>query len=269
MKENEFDMSEEASSVMFRQVMDIWVIPEIKRRQDLGELKSPLNIQSAQVIFFPDDERKTQVRINSEIKGTIKVKPKPGFSKKNGEPVFSNEIESIENFSLSKDDDPDCGHITLLRINNDWSIYFDLRYNKALSIKHMEAAEQFYQSAEYSFDKKNWNSFADNLFSAAELSAKALLLSIRDPEFRRKTSHGAIQAKFNKFAHLGNIKAEYRDTFNKLSDLRNTGRYLRGDIQFSEDEARKLLIIVGSMIKVTKAHSNQVFLNIAPQKELP
>jgi len=96
-KENEFEMSEEAASTMFRQVMDVWVAPEIKKRQDLGELKSPLDLQSAQIIFFPDDERKTQVRINSEIKGTIKAKPKQGFSKSNGDPVFSNEIESIEN----------------------------------------------------------------------------------------------------------------------------------------------------------------------------
>jgi len=266
MKEDEFKLSEKGGIAIFRQVMDIWIAPEIKRRQNLGEVKSPLILRSAQIIFFPDDERKIQVRINSEIKGTIKVKFKQGVSKRNGESIFENEIESIEDFELSTDDDPDCGHITLLRINDDWSIYFDFRYNKALSIKHIGTAEQFYQAAEYSFSKRNWNSFADNLFSAAELSVKAQLLLMRDPEFRKKTSHRAIQTKFNKFARLGNIRTEHRDTFNKLSGLRDNARYLKSDIQFSEDEARKLLSIVDSMIKETKVFSNQSFLSIEPPK---
>jgi len=51
---------------------------------------------------------------------------------------------------------------------------------------------------------------------------------------------------------LGNIKPEYRDTFNKLSGSRIQARYLKGDVSISDDEALKLLGVVGDLIKDAK-----------------
>ena len=59
-------------------------------------------------------------------------------------------------------------------------------------MKHVEAAEQFYKAAEFSLNERLWNPFADNLFSAAELAVKSLLLSTPDVDFKKKTSHAAI-----------------------------------------------------------------------------
>ena len=239
--------NDEFGSAVFEQFMELFVMPEIERRQDVGELEKPLDLRAAQIVFFPDS-RKNQVRINSEIKGLAEVKLKPGISKEAHEDVFEHELESMKFVELSEEDDPDCGHATLLRIGNRWSITFDFRYNKALSRKHIEAAEQFYGAAQYSLEHKGWSAFIDNLFSAAELLARSVLLSNPDPEFREKTSHKMIKSRYNQWFQLGDLDASHREAFNKLSDLRGGARYLRGDSSISESDAQRLLDTVGDMM---------------------
>ena len=149
---------------------------------------------------------------------------------------------------ITEKEDPDCGHATLVRIQNSWIIAFDFRYNKGLARKHVDTAKQFYDSAEFAFNRKNWSSCLDNLFSAAELAAKAVLLLIADPIFAKKVKHGGIQHRYNKFADLGNVQQKYRDALNKLFGLRASARYLKGDIQLSEEEIKGLLESVKKMI---------------------
>ena len=242
------EQKKEFSRRLFEQFMDLYVAPEIKRRQQVGELDKSFSLRAAQIVFFPDG-RKPQVRINSEVKAIGKVKLKPGISKKAGEDIFEHEVEGLEVINLTEEDDPDCGHATLVRIGNSWIIAFDFRYNKALSAKHIEAAKQFWKSAEFSFKQRNWAPFIDNLFSASELLAKSVLLSMPDPKFRKKTTHKAIQMKFNRFADLGNVQPVYRETFNKLSGLRDRARYLKKDVTISEREASNLLDTVEKMIR--------------------
>jgi len=241
-QENEFGQR------VFDQFMDLFVTPEVRKRQEAGELDKPLDLRAAQIIFFPDG-RKPQVRINSEVRAIAKVKFKPDLIKKPGEPVYEHELEGLGEINLTEEGDPDCGHATLIRIAGRWTIAFDFRYNKALSKRHIETAEEFYVSAEFCLKQRKWPPFIDNLFSAAELTAKSILLSTPDPKFRKKASHKAIQIKYSRFTDLGNVEAAYRDTFNKLSGLRDRARYLKGRVSISENEARKLLDIVKKMIE--------------------
>lgn len=240
--------NESFGQTVFHQFMDLFVTPEIKRRQDSGEMDKPLHLRAAQIIFFPDG-RKPQVRINSEIKAIGRLKLKPGILKKADEPIFEHEVEGLKEINLTEEDDPDCGHATLVRIRDSWIITFDFRYNKALSARHIKTANQFYESAKYSFDQRNWAPFIDNLFSAAELTARSVLLSMPDPKFRKKATHRAIQMRYNRFASLGNAEPKYRETFNKLSGLRNCARYLKGEVSISEKEAYNLLLTVRKMIE--------------------
>ena len=106
------------SKTAIQNVMDIFVNPEVKRRQEQGELPKPLRFRCAQVILFPDD-RKPLVRINEDVRAKAKVKYKPGISKKKDDPVYEGEIESIEHVELGPDDDPDCGHIFLYDLSED------------------------------------------------------------------------------------------------------------------------------------------------------
>lgn len=228
--------------------MDLWIKPEIAGRQNLGELEKPLALRGAQIIFHGDG-RKPEVRINSEVKAIGKVKLKKGIQKKANEPIYENEVEGLDNIYLSKSDDPDCAHATLIRISDSWTIAFDFRYNKALSRKHIERARQFFTTAEFSFNQKMLAPCIDNLLSAAELAVKSILLSIPDPKFYEKAKHGEIKKRFNRFADLGNIEANQRETYNRLFELRYPARYLRGELQLDNREAKELLDNVKRIIK--------------------
>ncbi len=69
-----------------RQLMEIFISPEVSRRQEAGELPKPLELHAAQIIFYPDG-RKPEVRINSEAKVIGKVKLKLGVIKNYGEDI--------------------------------------------------------------------------------------------------------------------------------------------------------------------------------------
>ena len=114
----------------------------------------------------------------------------------------------------------------MLKFNGSWIMAFDFIYNKALAKKTIKTAKEFIEAAEFSFSHQSWSAFADNLFSAAELLAKATLLAAwSDPEFREKSNHPAIHSRYNRFAHLGNINPVHALTFNKLSKMRYPARY--------------------------------------------
>lgn len=170
---------------LLNQFLDLFILPELRRRKEAGKLTEPFTLRGAQIIFFADG-RKPEIRINSEIKAITSVKLRAGISKEKGDPIRENEVEGLDKIRLTDEEDPDCGHATLVRIGNTWIIAFDFRYNKGLARKHIDTAKQFYDSAEFSFTRKNWASCLDNLLGAAELTAKAELLLIPDPKFRKK-----------------------------------------------------------------------------------
>lgn len=237
----------------FNQIMELLVNPEIKNRQANGTLPKEFQLSKAQILFFPDGT-KPEVRLNDEVKALVEFKLKKGISKKRGEFIYENEIDWPKSVKLTEDDNPDCGHVLLFKIGSNWFIGFDLRYNKGFSKRNIEAAEQFYESAQFSLEKNNLRAFIDNLFSAVELTAKAELLLLPDPKFKKAKKHTAIQKRYNWYAKVGNSKPPYRDVLNKLSKLRYPARYLNGKLSISPDEARELLAVVKNMIDDAKSY---------------
>jgi HEPN domain-containing protein len=238
--------NDEFSRNLFNQIIQLWAIPELERRNQ--SLKED-NLRGIQVIFYPD-RRNHEVRINDEIKAIGKVKLKPGIGKEKGEPIYENEVEGIEIIGLTEDDDVDCAHITLVRLLDTWFMAFDFRYNKSFSKKNLETAKEFYESARTSHERENWSAFVDNLFSSAELVAKATLLLMPDPKFRKKATHEAIQLRYNAFASLGNVPLDYKSVLNKLSGWRVIARYPKvdGSLKINAKDALNLLETVKSMI---------------------
>src|SRR5437867_7604353 len=106
-----------------------------------------------------------------------------------------------------------------------------------MSERHLRDARQFLDSARYCQQRSAWSPFVDNLFSAAELAARAILLLLPDPKFRRKGTHKAIHSRFNSFAKLGNVLPAGRDVFNKLHGLRPAARYQAKTLAFESKEA--------------------------------
>ena len=247
-KENHWEEIAQNASKHF---MDIFITPEVMRRQEAGELPRPLDLQAAQIIFYPD-RRKPTVRINSEVKVLAKMKLKPGIEKEYGDSVYANELEGLEELMLTEEDDPDSGHVTMLKFNGSWIMAFDFIYNKALAKKTINTAKEFIEAAEFSFSHQNWSAFADNLFSAAELLAKATLLATwSDPNFREKTNHPAIHSRYNRFASLGNVHPEHALAFNKLAKLRYPARYAKDEFFLSESDAQSFLDSIKSMLQET------------------
>ena len=229
---------------ILNQFLDLFVLPEIRRRKEAGNLEGSFTLRGAEIIFHSDG-RKPQIRINSEVK--VYMKLKKGISKNKGEPIRENEIEDMDLLRVPDEEDPDCAHATIVKIADRWVIAFDFRYNKGLAKKHIETANQFYESAEFSFGKKYFASCLDNLFSAAELASKAVLMLIPDPKLMKGKTHSGIKYKYNKFADLGNVEPRFRDSLNKLFGLRVRARY-QGDVPLSEEEIRGLLENVKRMI---------------------
>jgi hypothetical protein len=242
------DQDVEIGQRFFQQMMDIFIVPAIEERQASGALPRPLALRSAQVVFFPDG-RKPEVRINDEVRAISQVKMREGVSKNAGDPIFEHEIQGLEGLSLPEKEFPGCGHATFVRFGESWITAFDFRYNKDMSRQHLYTATQFLAAAEYASQQEYWSSFLDNLFSAAELTARATLLLMPDKRFRERASHKAIHVKYNSFADLGNVAPEHIAAFNKLYGMRDKARYLKQPFKISGDEASTLISAVKEMIE--------------------
>jgi hypothetical protein len=239
--ENEFAQN------AFRQFLDIWVTPEVVRRQEVGTLAKPLALDAFQIVWFPDD-RPRQIRINrGEVRARLRVNVKEGVQKLAGEELLLSEVESFDGVELTEQDDPDCGHATFIRFGQQWYGQFDAIYNKGLAKRHLDVGLEFQNAAAYALDQRLMYAFVDNLFSAAELYAKAKLLLLAGFGFRKKATHEGIHAHYNKQSHLGNVDSTHSSVLNRLSGLRPAARYLKGDLTLIEDDYQVMLKLVGEM----------------------
>lgn len=96
----------------------------------------------------------------------------------------------------------------------------------------------------------------DNLFSASELAAKAILLAMPGKEFKEKTTHKAIHSRFNRFANLGNVEKDHKDVFNRLHSMRAKARYLDGELVLAPEEARRMLDVAKELIGLARQRSS-------------
>lgn len=211
-------------------VMEIFVLPEVNRRQQRGMLPKPAPLWQAQVVFYPDD-RPNEIRLNGEVRARAKAilsEPvKPGSPV--GTAVTIEQVERWEDIELHPEDDANCGHITLLRCRAGWVLAFDAIYNKERAADHVGAAEEFLESARLAQSQELVRPMVDNLFSACELAMKAILLTMPDPGFLKKATHKAIHRRASKYYRRGSVPSHLYQTYNRLRDLRGRARYLKGE----------------------------------------
>lgn len=194
------------------------------------------------------------MRINSEVRLLAQAVLRDGMSIVPGKEIYEHEVERIDKFWLSEEDDQDCGFAVVFKLQDTWGLYFDFRYNKELAQRHIDRASQFLVAAEYALEKDLEAPFIDNLFSAAELAAKAILLP-HHLMMRTNKRHDRVQKFFSDFADLGNIEMTYKETFNKLRSLRNPARYadLDTEINVSKEEKENMLNQVKEMLKTARS----------------
>jgi hypothetical protein len=240
-------MNEESGRRIFDNLMNLFFLPEIVRRQKLGLVSKPLEVRIAQVVFYPDG-RPNSVLLNEEVKFRARVKMKPGTVKKPGEAFFDHEVEDIDDIELTCKDGPDCAHATVVWLSGMPHVLFDFRYNKALARRHVDTARQFHRVAKMAWSERLLSPCADNLYSAAELAARAMLLTFPDPEFSKGAKHKEIKRRFSAFASLGNVPTEQNDAFQKLTQMRYPMRYLRRESGLTDSEVEGLLRCVEELI---------------------
>lgn len=243
---------EEFGKNVIKNLFKQFIFPEIYSRQDEGLIEKPYNLRAAQILFFLD-RRRPKILLNDEVHGLANIRLKKGIRKSKGDPITENEVEGLNGFDLLEEY-KDCGHATMLRFNDTWSLYFDFRYNKGLSSKHIETAKEFFEAAKYSLDNSYYSSFIDNLFSCSELLAKSMLISLVSPNFVKISSHRAIHRRLNRFAYIGNVDQEFSELYNKLNGYRPRARYLKGDIDLDKEEADELLLKTQEMITYAEDH---------------
>ncbi|MBI4449658.1 HEPN domain-containing protein [Candidatus Uhrbacteria bacterium] len=249
-RENEPDggLDEEAAERALRSFWEIYVQPEVTRRQAEGRLPVPAQISRAQVLFYPD-ERPNEVRLNEEVRAKVRVTLREGRNRPAGSLLRFDEIASWEGIDLARGDDLDAGHITFVVTPDGGQVFaFDAVYNKRLAAEHLAAAREFLDAATAAVSKGHARAALDTLFSAAELAAKATLLTMPDPAFQKSKKHGVIHARFNRRVRWGNGQPELAATLNRLRALRPRARYLEEPLGLGPDEMVRHLATVQAMI---------------------
>lgn len=211
--------------------MELWFEPEIRRRQQLEGAPDPFPLSAAQVILYPDD-RANIVRLNQEVRVDGRAELKEGVVKDVGDDVTHDEVQAMS-VELPNSEDPDCGHFTLVAVGDRWYGSFDFRYNKGKAAELLEAAREFLATATDAIAAGRRRAAIDNLFSAAELAAKAYVVTMPLPGDGEIKSHGHVHSRFNMFSRHGNVDAGHRDAYNTLVVERGRARYVTGHLAAS------------------------------------
>ena len=272
----------EFNQAVFNNFWRDFVLPEIEKRQEKGELPKPVTVKAFQIIFFGDGKTPREVRINKEVKILATIKFKDGISKDQGDPIFINEIEDIVNAELIEEEQ-DFGHATWFYVkDNYWFGTFNFQYNRNSINQLKEKAQEFLSVAEYAYENDNISAFIDNLFSSTELISRAISIAIsigfnHDPalkkidfdKIRHKPKHSNIKSTINELYRIRLLEKDYKEVLNRLSDMRNTARYDKKKTQIEGKECKWLITTVKSMLNDIDNYKNNPFHNIYVERHLP
>ncbi|MBI1238835.1 MAG: HEPN domain-containing protein [Alphaproteobacteria bacterium] len=204
------------------QALELWVFPEIETRKQRGEIDTPLDLWAFQVMF-PAGGGNILVRLNQEIRGNATLEATREIQI--GAPILRSDVDKIREFDLIPSE-LDYGHFTAFRQSGDtWFLVFNFLRGRALASAHIDRAEEFLKTGQLAFRAGMLGPAADNLFSAAELVAKAILIVHLNHAGRGK-SHDGIKSAINNWRRLGNIASDFVDTYNRLANARAAARYL-------------------------------------------
>jgi HEPN domain-containing protein len=245
-KKTEPALPPEAGPGLFNHMIELFVNPELERRKARGE-EIPGDIYKILVLMHTDWP-KARTKINEEVTGKIRADVKG--PKEAGAAVYERDIEKIEDYRLSEDEDPDCGYIFAARFGGTWYLKFDCRYNKRKCREHLQAAGEFLKAAESNLRRKLYRPLIDNLFSTVELLAKTLLMITPSAGFKAtRTRHPFIRRGFKKRVQVGNYRPEYLDTLLALYKLRDRGRYLNKPLNITHEKAKEMTRIARDFFK--------------------
>jgi uncharacterized protein (UPF0332 family) len=220
------------------QVFELWVMPEVQRRQSAGHLPPNFQLSRAQVVFEVDAP--VTVRLNDEVRATMQVRATREIAK--GEAVSLSDFSEIVSVELTEND-PNAGHITIIAHQGIWYLTWDTRYNAQRVATTIATAREFLESAQDNLKAAppRFRAFAETLFGAVELLAKAVLLQLPDKKLISSKTHGFIKSRFNQWSHLGNIERDFASLLNELEQMRAPARYGFNAWELPVEKAQSLL----------------------------
>ncbi|AKU95762.1 hypothetical protein AKJ09_02426 [Labilithrix luteola] len=241
----------EWGQTFLQQVFDLWVTPEIERRKNAGTLPGDFDLRGAQVIMNVGEPN--IVRLNDEVRAVMITKLKGGsVGLQNGDPVYWDQIEGIDEIHLT-DQDPNAGHVTILRVGSGWAINFDFRYNASRVRELLDAANEFFEAAESARFKNHQRAFMENLFAATELTAHARLMFEPDERILGSKKHSFIAAKINHHGHMGNVDRAFVALLNDLIRQRGTARYVAGRVDLDPSRMEEMASVVKCNLESLKS----------------
>ncbi|MEX1195742.1 MAG: HEPN domain-containing protein [Dehalococcoidia bacterium] len=232
------DRDAEMAQRFFSQALELWVNPELERRRKAGRLMEGFELKRLQVVMIPPPNERNIVRLNDE------VAPIAAY-RFDGPVTKGQEIEvdpaRIQGFRLAPDDDPNAGHLTMVRFGDRWVTHFDFTYNRERAQNHLQASREFLNAARSALRDGMVRPACDTLFAAIELAVKAEMLLSPRGETKR---HREWLRRFTEWTRLGNAPAASQEVLSKLSHLRTAARYLQGELDIDpgtlEDYASKI-----------------------------
>jgi len=201
------------------------------------------------------------MRLNDEVQAVmwVSVHDKAKAEMVPGKPLYWDQIENIADIQLTNQD-PNAGHVTLVGApDGRWLVVFDFRYNAERVREVVAAAEEFLETAAFAAKEAYSRAFAENLFAAAELTARARLLLMPEPEMLTAKSHRFIAQKINMHARFGNVDRSFVKMHNELGASRGDARYVQGAVMFKPGEMNEMLSVVRSVLNVVKAETPKRF----------
>ena len=235
---------QEGEGRAIRQAFDLWIIPEVERRRSDGLIGEGFELHKAQIVFSSESDSPI-VRLNDEVKATLTVRVNRPIAE--GEAVSGRDFDEILGASLTAEDHPNAAHVTLVRHRDAWVMAFDFRYNGARIADVVDAAREFLACAAFAVEQGHRRAAVDNLFSAAELTAKAILLQLPDSD--PLATHTYIKSKYNRWGGFGNADGRYVDLLNRLSHLRKPARYPPREFRAHSQELASLLATTRQMLE--------------------
>jgi hypothetical protein len=225
---------------ILEQTLQLWVQPELARRQSAGTLAHDFQLRQVQVLLEVDQP--PTVRLNEEVRAVVRAVAQRAIQP--GEEVGEEDLGDIATILLT-DADPNAGHVTMVLHRGAWWIAFDFRYNAGRVNEHIQAAREFLDSATADLEGRRLRSFCEALLAAAELLAKARLLQLPEPKVLRSKTHGTISSEFNRWARSWpDLHSGFAGVFNRLQELRGRARYLGGDLSLELSKAADMLAVI-------------------------
>ena len=230
---------------LLHQALELWIGPEIERRREAGRLPEGFELHAAQVIFEMELDA-PEIRLNEEVKAVLKIRANRPFEA--GEPVRWADVTELVELQLTEQD-PNAGHLTILRRPDGWWITFDFRYNATRIAETVQAAKEFFASARSAWDRGHSRAFIDALFSATELLAKGVLLEVPDERLLTSRTHAFVSARYNLWGgKLGNVPRPFVDLLNNLERMRGPARYLDKAFALDRERAQAMLTTAEEML---------------------